>query len=390
MKTKISRRTLCLPCLLVSYVLVFLSVGTVQSQRLPRFFSHRKPPVQKVSPEVLQAFRPSESDLEAAKNARNALIDTERAAQYAPVEIHHVKRTPEIQESLESIESMTPEMREIMQEKIRKIVESPPRPIPNGNDLTPQVCMETRFIGCSSQSIAPKGMLAEQGWVLLPVAQEQKVPAALRVRDLIGEDNTNMAAGAIHITEQYFPTLIRFIDTKEFPTIEGHIMSDARNNILMPPKVTTISGQPGELSDTMNHLYTWINSKDNAAVEELWNGWSVKFHPEVLEDGSVRMKELQAVFTMLAGEKSYTLDPEGEVVLKIPKLQTRRFNLPITIPAGKTLLAAVPCENDWREMPKGTRVDDRPNTFCLAVTCHVFTSEMIAENMKKVAKSEQP
>ena len=387
MKTENGRRTLCL---LATWVLVLLCASTAQAQFLQQLFnpqSRQVPPTHKVSPEIAQAFRPSESDLEAAKNVRNSLFDAERAAQYSPVDKTEI--SPEMMEFWESVQHLP---RDLRMEKFRELVESPPQPIPCDFDSMPQVCIETRLIECASWAIAPKGMLAEQGWVLLPIAQEQKAPAALRVSDLMSEDNTPPAAGVMNVIEQYAPTLIRFIDTDDFALGLQSVQGDSRSNLLQAPKVTIISGQSGRINDTTTVLYAWNNSKgdDGTAIEGLRDGTTIQYRPEVLEDGSVRMKELHVTFSRTIGTQRYALDPENEVFITVPKLQTRKFNLPVTIPAGKTLLVALPQPFDggWvTEGPKGTRIHDTPDTFCLAVTCHVFPAEVIAESTQKVEKT---
>jgi hypothetical protein len=198
-----------------------------------------------------------------------------------------------------------------------------------------------------------------------------------------------MAAGAMNVTEQCTPTLIRFIDTKELATILGACIGDSRSHILQAPKLTTFSDQPGYLCDTTDRAYGWSNSKDHANIEVFQEGMTVKCHPEVLEDGSIRMKELHAGFSRIIGQERYALDPNGETVLEVPKLQTRKFNLPVTIPAGKTLLVALPQPFGGveTEAPKGKR--NRVDTLCLAVTCYVLTPEMIAESKSKVTKAKQ-
>jgi len=380
MKPRISRRSVYL----LVYGLVFLCAGSVLAQILPRLFGNKIQPVPTLPPDLVQALRPSESDLEAAIHARNALIDAERAAQYAPVTTitHNFGITPE--------QPKMPETHVLSQEQLgqfrKEFFESPPRPIPCDDDSLPQVGVVMRFIECSSQMIAPEGMLAGQGWVLLPLAQEQKAPAAIRVRDLLDADNTPMAAGAINVTEQYSPTLMRFIDTEKLSALLDVCMSDSRSHVLMPPKMTMISGQSGRIYDMSDIPFTRSNAKDNATVEIMQEGVTVKLHPEALEDGSVRMKELHATFARVFGKERYSLDANGETVLEVPRLHTRKFNLPVTIPAGKTLLVVLPQPFDggWtQEGPKGSRVNHNPDTLCLAVTCHVFTPETIVDSKPK-------
>jgi hypothetical protein len=69
-----------------------------------------------------------------------------------------------------------------------------------------------------------------------------------------------------------------------------------------------------------------------------------------------------------------------EFVLEIPKLHTSRYNLPLTIPAGKTLLAVIPLESMAQETPRGKAKERTPpDTLCLAITCYVITPEVISE-----------
>ena len=214
MKTNKVRRTLCL---FGALALAILCAGTVHAQFLPRLFGNKKPPTQSISHEVAQAFRPSESDLEAAKNVRNALLDAERAAQQPAeehtLEVEGIKSETFVNQVLQEFPCEWPK-RELATE------------IPEELLTTPQVAIETWFIECPSQMIAPKGMLAEQGWVVLPIAQHQKAHGALRIHDLLSDDNTNMAVGAMCVAEQYAPTLIRLIDTEDFAVVQKHIMSD--------------------------------------------------------------------------------------------------------------------------------------------------------------------
>ena len=375
-------------CLFLALGLVYLCVASSQAQLLSRMFGNKKTSSQGISPEIVQALRPSESDLEAAGNVRNALIDTERVQQ-SRVEGHTlqaegIKLEVYVDQFLRDF-PLEPPKREIDPEVMERFL----RDYPPG---TPQVAIETRFLECPSQFIAPKGMLPEQGWVVLPIAHQQKAPAALRVKDLLSEENANMAVGALNITEQYSPTLIRFIETKDFSTILQLCQGDSRSNVLQAPKITMFSGQPGQVNDTIDRYYCWSNSKDHPIVEALQEGVSVQLQPEVLEDGSVHLKEFQAAFNRIIGQERYALSPDDEVVLAIPKLQTRQFNLPVTIPAGKTLLVALPQPFDggWvQEAPRGSRVNDRHNTLCLAITCQVIAEEMMVESTQNVKRIKQ-
>ena len=386
MKTKNCRLALCL---FLAMGLVYLCASPAQAQLLSRLFGNNKPQSEKIAPEVLAAFRPSESDLEAARNVRDALMDAERVAQQSPAEectlkAEGIKLEVIMDQVLRDFPLETPK-RAIDPEVMEKFM----RDYPPG---TPQVVIETRLIECPSQFIAPKGMLPEHGWVVLPIAHQQKAPAALRLKDLLSEENANMAAGALNVTEQYSPTLIRFFDTKDFLTPLGLCQGDSRSSVLQAPKVTLLSGQPGYVSDITSHYCGWGNSKDDASVEALQEGFTVKVQPEVQDDGSVHLKEFQAAFARIIGQERYTLSPDDEVALEIPKLQTRQFNLPVTIPAGKTLLVALPQPFDggWiRERPRGRRATDSPNTLCLAMTCQVITEEMIEESTQKVSRVKQ-
>ena len=341
--------------LAMGFLLILLCANTAQAQILPRLFNNNnKPTPPKISPEVSQAFRPSESDLEAAKNARNSLID------------------PEWTENRTNSEPLGFRPEEFSF---------------NFDNSMPQVAVETRFISCTPQMIAPKGMLPEHGWVLLPIAQKQKGPAVLRVENIVGAEGTNLAAGALSITEQYTPTLFRFIDTEEFATISRqHMMGDS---VLQAPKVTLLPGQSGRISDITEQYYAWGNSKDETPeIEMIPEGIRLNVRAEVTEDGSVKMTEFLATMTQLVGQEQYPLDPDNEVVLSIPKIYTQKFNLPITIPAGKTLLVAVPFANRLSEEPRNKSKATMPNTLCLAVTCQVIYQEQVAENEQKKAAEE--
>ena len=354
-----NRKELRIVFLAMGFLLILLCANTAQAQILPRLFNNNsKPTPPKISPEVSQAFRPSESDLEAAKNARNSLIDPEWAENRTnsePVGIPYFK---------------------ILQEKSQNI-----------DDSVPQVVVETRFIECTSQMIAPKGMLPEHGWVLLPIAQKQKGPAVLRVENIVGAEGTNLAAGALSVTEQYTPTLFRFIDTEDFAMISRHHMiGDA---ILQAPKLTLLPGQSGQIRDITEQYYAWGNSKDETPdVEIIPEGITLNVRAEVTKDGSVKMTEFLATMTQLIGQEQYSLDPDNEIVLSIPKMYTQKFNLPITIPAGKTLLVAVPFANRLSEEPRNKSKATMPNTLCLAVTCQVISPEQVAENEQKKAAEE--
>jgi len=356
-----NRKELRIVFLAMGFLLILLCANTAQAQILPRLFNNNsKPTPPKISPEVSQAFRPSESDLEAAKNARNSLIDPEWAENRTnsePVGIPYFK---------------------ILQEKSQNI-----------DDSVPQVVVETRFIECTSQMIAPKGMLPEHGWVLLPIAQKQKGPAVLRVENIVGAEGTNLAAGALSVTEQYTPTLFRFIDTEEFGTVRKHLIGDRQSHYLQTPKMTIVSGQSGQMYDITDECYTWTNSKNEPPeMEIIPDGICLNVRAEVTEDGSVKMTEFLATMTQLIGQEQYSLDPDNEIVLSIPKMYTQKFNLPITIPAGKTLLVAVPFANRLSEEPRNKSKATMPNTLCLAVTCQVISPEQVAENEQKNAAEE--
>lgn len=357
MKNANFRHTLCL---LAALGFVFPYADTAQAQLLPQLFGtqRKQPPEPKVSPELVRALRPSESDMQAAKNVRDSLIDTERNDQNVDQRVKPIEYTFAMTES------------------------------PEPDDVTPQVVVETRFIECPSRAIAPKGMLAEQGWVLLPVAYKQKSPAALRVKDLTDGENANLAAGVLNVTEQFTPTLIRFIDTEEFLSAMTHCQGDSRCHVLQAPKLTLLSGQQGKIRDTTDIAYGWTNSRDDAVVEVMTAGTIVDVQPEVLEDGSVCMKEFQATFTQMIGEDKYPLDPDNEIVLSLPRLYTRKFNLPATIPAGKTLLVALPQSPTLQEEPRQKTRSIKLDTLCLAVTCHVITSETVAESPQNTEPDE--
>ena len=336
--------------LAMGVLLILLCANTAQAQILPRLFntnSKKTPPT--ISPEVARAFRPSEGDLEAAKNLRKSLIDTERAE----------KRT-ETQPV-----GIRPEEHHL-----------------HFGNSTPQVAVEVRFIECTSQTIAPKGMLPEHGWVMLPITQKQKAPAALRVNDFVQAEGTHLGTGALSVTEQYTPTLIRFIDTEDFATVCRLAQGDSRSNLMQAPKITMFSGQSGRISDVTDRYYAWLNSRNekDADIEILRDGILLHCLVEVAEDGSVNMKELQTTITQIIGEEHYPLDPDNDIVLTIPKLQTQKFNLSATIPAGKTLLVAIPHACRLSEEMRQKSKEDKPNTLCLAVTCQVIEQDVIAEN----------
>lgn len=357
-------RAICLPAVLgVVMAIVLFTANTVQAQILPGLFKknsnnnpwHTLPLHLPATAKITSLYHPSESDLEAAKNVRNSLINTERT------------------------------------ERLAQQQEAPLINIGAPDDFdvsTSQIVVETRFIDCRPPAIAPKGLLPEHGWVLLPIAQKQKPPAMLRVNDLVQAEETPIAVGAICLTEQYTPTLIRFIDTGNFGTIMKHIQEDSQSNILQTPKVTMLSGQAGTVFDITEQYCGWLNSRDekDAEIEIVKDGIRLDILPEIAEDGSVNLKKFQATFTVMIGQDRYPLDPDNEVVLEMPKLNTRTFNLPLTIPEGKTLLVAIPQASSPREEPKIPKA--QPNLLCLAVTCTVITPETIAETEQNPAAED--
>ena len=333
-----------------------------------------------VSPTSAAANKPSSSDIEAAENARKALIDTERVE----------KRKAEQAASTPHVVTLDLSDPSLLQ-KPQTIVIPSAMP-PEFDESTPQVVVETRLLRCEPSKIAPNGFLAEQGWRFIPPAMDQKEPVRPRLADLTLEESPHLAAGVFQCDEYYLPALFRFFDDSQFGVILSECQSDSRANVLQAPKVTMISGQPGTVFDTTESFTVSVNSvvdpDANTYMDRYDQGTLLNLLPEVQDDGSVQMKRFTFQFRSVISHETFELVPgEEEPVLVCPKIKSWIFHFPVTIPRGKTLVVAMPYENrienetpdDYFGLPPMQKRKIKGNVLCLAVSADVITEETTAE-----------
>ena len=362
-------------CCLGLLILILFS-QTVQVQWLLRQLigEHVQHGKVETSPTLLAAAKPSDSDIEAAENVRKALTDTERVAQRKEKEATTVLELDEIYDSFDLNAHQKPQE----DEQTNAVP-------PEFDESTPQVIVETRLLSVVPSTIAPEGFTAEQGWRLFPSAQDQKKPVRKLLADVMPENSPPLAAGVFYCIEHHTPGLFRFLDDSQFSVLLAECQSNSRSNVLQAPKVTMFSGQPGTIKDSTEQIFggsnSVINSEANAYVNRTSEGLFLDLLPIVLDDGSVQMERFTLQFRGVIDQKIFAFVYGEELpAVVFPKIESRIFHLPVTIPKGKTLLVVIPLEirteeddsSDYFGLPPLQREIKEKSVFCLAVTTHVI------------------
>ena len=366
-------------CCLGLLILILFS-QTVQVQWLLRQLigEHVQYEKAETSSSLLAAAKPSDSDIEAAENVRKALTDTERVAQ------RKEKEAKEVTDVFLELNKIYDSFDLNAHQKPQEDEQTNAVP-PEFDESTPQVVVETRLLFGVPSIIAPEGFTAEQGWRLFPSAQDQKEPVRQRLADLTPEDSPPLAAGVFYCIEHHTPGLFRFLDDSQFSVILGECQSNSRNNLLQAPKVTMFSGQPGTINNMSEQFFggsnSVINSEANAYSDRISQGLFLDMLPIVLDDDSVQMERFTLQFRGVIDQKIFAFVHGEELpAVVFPKIESRIFHLPVTIPKGKTLLVVIPLEirneedgsPDYFGLPPLQREIKEKSVFCLAINARVL------------------